>query len=140
MDVALLVDKSVSAEDLAAAKTAVEGMVGLDPSRGDTLNVASMAFAKPQAASSGAAGLLGDPFALAKQALAVVARWSSCSCAQEPAPPRGRPGRPEPKWLREIQRTTPIAELGPSHSTGNELTSARRRTGSARPRSSLSES
>jgi len=38
----------------------------------------------------------------------------------------GDPVAPEPKWLREIQRSTPIAELGPSHSTGNELTSARR--------------
>ena len=128
MDVALLVDKSVSAEDLAAAKTAVEGMVGLDPSRGDTLNVASMAFAKPQAASSGAAGLLGDPFSMAKQALAVVvgALIFLFLVRKNLRRREGDPVAPEPKWLREIQRSTPIAELGPSHSTGNELTSARR--------------
>jgi flagellar M-ring protein FliF len=127
MDVALLVDKTVSADDLAAAKTAVEGMVGLDPSRGDTLNVASMTFAKPQAASSGAAGLLGDPFALAKQAAIVVAALVFLFLVRKNLRRReGDPVAPEPKWLREIQRTTPIAELGPSQSTGNELASARR--------------
>ena len=127
MDVALLVDKSVSAEDLAAAKTAVEGMVGLDPSRGDSLNVASMAFAKPQAASSGAAGLLGDPFSMAKQALAVIGALVFLFLIRKNLRRReGDPVAPEPKWLREIQRSTPIAELGPSQSTGGELTSARR--------------
>ncbi len=127
MDVALLVDKSVSATDLAAAKSAVQSMVGLTPSRGDTMNVSTMAFAKQPTASSGAAGLLGDPFALAKQAGIVIGALVFLFLLRRNLRRReSDPVAPEPKWLREIQHTTPIAELSPAVGQGNDIVALRR--------------
>lgn len=132
MDVALMVDQSVPAAQVAALKTAVESMVGLDPSRGDTLNVASLKFASPAAAGGGAKGgplavLGGDPFSLVKKIGAAIAVLVLLFLVRRNLKRReDDPVAPEPKWLREIQQTTPLAELS-APAPVNDLVSVRRK-------------
>src|SRR3954447_20597662 len=47
LDVALVVDRSVPRAELAAIRAAVSGAAGILPSRGDTIAVSQVAFAKP---------------------------------------------------------------------------------------------
>ena len=115
MDVALLVDKSVSGADLTSVQNAVSSMVGIDPSRGDTLTVSSLAFAKQPSASSGGGGLpvVGNPTAMAKPAGASLLALIFLFLVRRNLKRReGDPTVPEPRWLSEITQATPIAHLG----------------------------
>lgn len=115
MDVALLVDKSVSGADLTSVQNAVSSMVGIDPSRGDTLTVSSLAFAKQPSASSGGGGLpvVGNPTAMAKPAGAILLALIFLFLVRRNLKRReGDPTVPEPRWLSEITQATPIARLG----------------------------
>jgi flagellar M-ring protein FliF len=59
--VSVLIDKSVPASELPSLKAAVAGAVGLNTTRGDTLSIAQIAFAKlpAAAASSGTSSMIG---------------------------------------------------------------------------------
>jgi flagellar M-ring protein FliF len=115
MDVALLVDKSVSGADVTSIQNAVSSMVGIDPSRGDTLTVSTLAFAKQPAVSGGGGGLagMGSPLTMAKTAGAVLLALAFLFLVRRNLKRReGDPVVPEPRWLREITQATPIAHLG----------------------------
>jgi flagellar M-ring protein FliF len=114
LNVALLVDKSVSGADVTAVQNAVSSMVGLDPSRGDTITVSTLAFAKPAAAggSGGAIAGLGSPIDMAKTGGAALAAIVFLFLVRRNLKRReGDPVAPEPRWLKEITRATPIAQL-----------------------------
>ena len=118
-NVALLIDKSVPASEVAAIKTAVSNMVGLTPSRGDTLSVSQLAFAKPSAFSAPGSGGLpvigGSPISLAKSVVVGLAAIVFFFLARRNLRKKeGEAVAPEPKWLREIQQTMPIAQLTPA--------------------------
>lgn len=117
-NVALLLDKSVPASEVTAIKTAVSNMVGLTPSRGDTLSVSQLTFAKPTSVSSGSGGLPvvgGSPIGVAKSAIVGLAAIIFFFLARRNLRKKeGEAVAPEPKWLREIQQTMPIAQLTPS--------------------------
>jgi flagellar M-ring protein FliF len=114
MQVALLVDKSVSAADVTAIQNAVQGMAGVDPTRGDTITVSQLAFAKPAASAASGGGLmgLGSPIAMAKTAAIGLAVLIFFFLVRKNLKRReGEPVAPEPRWLREISQSTPIAQL-----------------------------
>ena len=56
LDVAVVVDKSVPAADLAQLRTALASAAGIRADRGDTLAVSQVAFAKPEEVTTPAAG------------------------------------------------------------------------------------
>jgi flagellar M-ring protein FliF len=118
LNVALLLDKSVPASEVAAVKAAVSNMVGLTPSRGDTLSVSQLAFAKPSAFSPSSGGLPivgGSPIGVAKTAVIGLAAIVFFFLARRNLRKKeGEAVAPEPKWLREIQQTMPIAQLAPA--------------------------
>ncbi|HYW28719.1 MAG TPA: flagellar basal-body MS-ring/collar protein FliF [Gaiellales bacterium] len=115
LNVALLVDKSVSAADVTAVQNAVSSMVGLDPSRGDTITTSTLAFAKPATAGASGGGLagLGSPIDMAKTGGAAIAAIIFLFLVRRNLKRReGDPVAPEPRWLKEITQSTPIAQLG----------------------------
>jgi flagellar biosynthesis/type III secretory pathway M-ring protein FliF/YscJ len=94
--------------------------------------VASLKFASPAAAGGGAAGgplavLGGDPFSLVKKIGAALAVLVLLFLVRRNLKRReDDPIAPEPKWLREIQHTTPLAELS-APTPVNDLNSVRRK-------------
>jgi flagellar M-ring protein FliF len=95
-------------------QNAVSSMVGLDPSRGDTLTVSTLAFAKPAAAGGAAGGIagLGSPIDMAKTGGAAIAAIAFLFLVRRNLKRReGDPVAPEPRWLTEIAQATPIAQL-----------------------------
>jgi flagellar M-ring protein FliF len=132
MQVALLVDKSVSGGDVTAIQNAVQGMAGIDPTRGDTVTVSQLAFAKPASASAAGGGLmgLGSPLGMAKTAIAGLAVLIFFFLVRKNIKRReSDPVAPEPKWLREISQSMPIAQLSAGgHTLDNPLTDRRKQT------------
>jgi flagellar M-ring protein FliF len=132
MQVALLVDKSVSASDVTAIQNAVQGMAGINPTRGDTVTVSQLAFAKPASASAAGGGMmgLGSPLGMAKTAIAGLAVLIFFFLVRKNIKRReGDPVAPEPKWLREISQSMPIAQLGSGgQSLDNPLSDRRKQT------------
>ena len=113
LDVALLVDSSVPPKQVAALKQSVAALAGLDPKRGDTLAVSSIAFAKqPEAPAakkspipSGALGpLKWVGLLLGALAFFLLIRRNLVKREKEAV-------TVEPTWLREIEQEVPIAEL-----------------------------
>ena len=70
---ALLVDSSVPAAQLAGIKQSVASVAGLQPTRGDTIAVSTLSFAKqPKTTTPKAspiAGIMKNPLAIGKYAL-----------------------------------------------------------------------
>ena len=129
LDVALLVDKSVSGADVTAVQNAVSSMVGLDPSRGDTITVSTLAFAKPAAAGAAGGGIagLGSPIDMAKTGGAALAAIVFLFLVRRNLKRReGDPVAPEPRWLKEITQATPIAQLGSGAGQGTAVMPERR--------------
>jgi flagellar M-ring protein FliF len=112
LDVALVVDKSVPKSDLAAIRAAVAGAAGILPSRGDTLAVSQVAFAKAPKASSPTAGPAGGMIGYAKYAAAGLGLLGFLFFSVRHL--RRREGEAlmrEPNWLREIEAPTTLAHL-----------------------------
>jgi flagellar M-ring protein FliF len=112
--VALLVDKSVPAEQVAALKATVGSAVGLDTTRGDTLAVSQIEFAKPKETAPTVAGLpvVGDPAKLAKPVGIGFAALIFLFLMRRGLKKReGEGAAPEPTWLREIESAMPLAQL-----------------------------
>jgi flagellar M-ring protein FliF len=132
MQVALLVDKSVSATDVTAIQNAVQGMAGINPTRGDTITVSQLAFAKPTSAAAAGGGMmgLGSPIGMAKTAIAGLAVLIFFFLVRRSIKRReSDPVAPEPKWLREISQSTPIAQLAPAgQMLDNPLSERRKQT------------
>jgi len=109
LDVALVVDKSVklTPAELASLQNAVKSAAGLNPGRGDTFAFSQVAFAKPAAAPTAAAGPIPAGIAgylkgaaIGLGALAFIffvtrflRRREEDAFAQEPS------------WLRQLQAT-----------------------------------
>jgi flagellar M-ring protein FliF len=97
LDVALVLDKSVPASDVAALRKAVEGAAGIDPKRGDKISVSQLAFAKPPAPK--AAGPLPGGLGALKYVGLGIATLVFLFLVGEPV------------WLRELESPTTLAEL-----------------------------
>jgi flagellar M-ring protein FliF len=107
----------VPAKAQSALRATVATMVGLTPSRGDTISMASVPFQKQAAATGAAAGPLAmigvsSPLALVRDALIGLAAIVFLFLIRRNLKARERDARfAEPTWLREISHATPIAAL-----------------------------
>jgi flagellar M-ring protein FliF len=117
LHVALLFDSSVPAKAQKALQATVATMVGLTPSRGDTISMASVPFQKTAAAAAASAGPLAmigvaSPMGLVRDVLIVLAALVFLFLIRRNLKKRERDPRfAEPTWLREISQATPLAAL-----------------------------
>ena len=115
LDVALLVDSSVPAAEVASLQKSVSSLVGLTPTRGDTIAVTRMAFAKPAATTTTAAGplaKLGNPAGIAKDVGIGLAALLFLFFMRRALKRReGEASVAEPTWLRELEGGMTVAEL-----------------------------
>jgi flagellar M-ring protein FliF len=119
LQVALIVDPSVTGAQLQGVEDVVSSMAGLKPDRGDVLSVAQAPLAKTQqeAAATPSAGPLGMPIADTARYGALAAGTLAFLFLMRRALRRreGEAFSPEPTWLRDIQQAMPIAQLEPGH-------------------------
>ena len=114
LDVALLIDSSVPKAEVAGIKKSVASLAGIVPSRGDTLSVTTLAFAKPPAvataaATGGIAGLIANPLNLAKYVALGLGTLLFLFFMSRSIKRRERDGiAPEPTWYSEISRAAPV--------------------------------
>jgi flagellar M-ring protein FliF len=116
LDVALVVDKTVPKAELAAIRAAVSGAAGILPSRGDTIAVSQVAFAKPTAVAAPGGGPAGGMLGYAKIGAAALALLGFLFFSARQL--RRREGETlvrEPNWLREIEAPTTLASLERPH-------------------------
>jgi flagellar M-ring protein FliF len=115
IDVALVVDQSVPAAQVASLQKSVASLAGIQTARGDTLAVSRLAFAKPAAATatkSSPLSALSDPIGLAKKVLLALAALIFLFMMRRALKRReGEASVPEPTWLRELERGMTVAEL-----------------------------
>jgi flagellar M-ring protein FliF len=115
LSVALMVDSSVPQAQVASLQKSVSSLVGLTPSRGDTIAVTRLAFAKqPTAAtaSSGPLAMLGNPLGMAKDVLVGLAALIFLFMMRRALKRReGESSVPTPTWLRELEAGQTVAEL-----------------------------
>jgi flagellar M-ring protein FliF len=115
VNVALLIDSSVPAAEVASLKQSVASIAGINTKRGDTLAVSRIAFASQNTTtptSSSPIAMLGNPLALAKWFGLGLATLLFLFFVRRGLKRREAEGiAPEPTWLREIQRSVPVAEL-----------------------------
>jgi flagellar M-ring protein FliF len=111
-----MVDSSVPAAEVASLQKSVSSLVGLTPSRGDTIAVTRMKFATPAAATtttaSGPLSKLGDPKGIAKDVGIGLAALLFLFFMRRALKRReGEVSVAEPTWLRELERGMTVAEL-----------------------------
>jgi flagellar M-ring protein FliF len=117
LHVALLFDSSVPPKAQQALRATVATMVGLVPSRGDTISTASVPFQKQTATTGAGGGPLGmigvsSPSVLVRDALIGLAALVFLFMLRKNLKRREGDARfAEPTWLREISQATPIAAL-----------------------------
>lgn len=110
LNVALIVDKTVPPAELAQLRGAVQSAAGIDRTRGDTLAVSQVAFAKPPAAKK--AGPAASVLSYAKYAGAGLAMLLFLAFVTRHL--RNREDQAllgEPTWLREIEAPMSLAQL-----------------------------
>jgi flagellar M-ring protein FliF len=109
--VSVLLDQSVPAAAVPAIKEAVTNAAGIQSTRGDTLSIAQMAFAKqptPAAAAGAAGGIIG----YAKYALIGIASLVFLFFTTRALRRREQEGIDhEPAWLRELELPVRLSEL-----------------------------
>jgi flagellar M-ring protein FliF len=116
LSVGLVVDKSVPAAQVAQLKNAVSAAAGVDPKRGDVLNVSQVAFAKPAAAAP-AAGPAGDMMTYAKYGAVGLGLLGFLFFVMRHLKKRERESLGEPTWLRQIEAPTTLADLEAGRTT-----------------------
>jgi flagellar M-ring protein FliF len=112
LNVALMVDASVPAAQLAGLKSAVASAAGINPDRGDVLSVSAVKFAKQPAPPAAAA-----PSAMSKYM--GYAKWAGLALAlaafmffmTRHLKRREREDLADPVWLRELTTPRPLAAL-----------------------------
>lgn len=114
--VALMVDTSVPAAQVAALQKSVAAMAGVTPARGDTLAVTTLAFAaQPKPTAAPAAGGLPIPPAmlgLLKWVGVLLGSGVFLFLLRKNLKRREGEGVAiEPTWLREIERSVPVHAL-----------------------------
>jgi flagellar M-ring protein FliF len=113
LDVALMVDQSVPAAQVASLQKSVASLVGLDTKRGDTMAVTRLAFAKTPttATKSGPLGSI-DPIGVAKDVgvglLALIFLFAMRRALKRR---EGESSVPSPTWLRELESGVTVAQL-----------------------------
>jgi flagellar M-ring protein FliF len=116
--VALVVDTSVPKAELPAIRAAVSSAAGILPTRGDTIALSQVAFAKPTAVAAPGASPVGGMLGYAKIGAAALALLVFLFFSARQL--RRREGETlvrEPKWLSEIEAPTTLAQLeGPRES------------------------
>jgi flagellar M-ring protein FliF len=107
LDLALVVDTSVPAAQVASLKASVAGMAGLTPSRGDTFAVSRVAFAKPPKAPAKPGpvdGIMSNPLGMARNVGIGLGSVVFLFLMMRSIKRREKDASvPEPTWLREIQ-------------------------------------
>jgi flagellar M-ring protein FliF len=113
LSVALLIDKSVPAAQVASIKTAVAGLAGIDPKRGDTLAVSSIKFAAaPKVVPAVKPSPLSNPLGLAKYvALGLGAVLFLFFMRRGLKKRETEDLGAQPTWLREIETSVPLSQL-----------------------------
>ena len=115
LDVALLVDKSVPAAQVAQLQRSVASLAGIVPARGDTLAVSRITFAKQTPATVPAGSplaFLQNPVSLVKGALAVLASIVFLFLMRRALKRReGEAAVAQPTWLRELEGAVTLSEL-----------------------------
>jgi flagellar M-ring protein FliF len=116
LSVGLVVDKSVPPAQVAQLKNAVSAAAGIDPKRGDVLNVSQVAFAKP-ATSTPAAGPMVGIMSYAKYGIAALGLLGFLFFLTRHLKRRERESLGEPTWLRQIEAPTTLADLEAGRTT-----------------------
>ncbi len=116
LSVALVVDKSVPAAQVAQLRTAVQGAAGIDTQRGDVMSVSQVAFAKAPAEAP-AAGPAGPILGYAKYAGVGLGLLAFLFFAMRQLKKRERESLGEPTWLRSIEAPTTLADLEAGRTT-----------------------
>jgi flagellar M-ring protein FliF len=108
--VSVLLDHTVPAASIPAIKEAVTNAAGIQTKRGDTISIGQMAFAKPVATTSAAAGggMLGDAkYAAIGIASALFLFFTTRSLRRRERETLDH----EPTWLRELELPIRLSEL-----------------------------
>ncbi|MEA2320206.1 MAG: flagellar M-ring protein FliF [Solirubrobacteraceae bacterium] len=115
LSVALVVDKSVPAAQVAQLRTAVAGAAGVDQTRGDVMSVSQVAFAKPVTppAASPATRFVG----IGKYAAVGLGLLVFLFLVMRQLKRRERESLGEPTWLRQIEAPTTLADLEAGRTT-----------------------
>jgi flagellar M-ring protein FliF len=116
IDLALVVDKSVPAAQVASLRKSVAGMAGITAARGDTFAVSRVAFAKPPVAAAAPGpidDIMSNPLGMVRNALIGLGSIVFLFLMHRTIRRReSDPSVPEPTWLREIERGgLTVAEL-----------------------------
>jgi flagellar M-ring protein FliF len=108
-DVALIVDKSVPAGEVAALEDAIAAAAGIDRERGDTITTSRIAFAEPPPEAAPAP--LGGFMDIGRWVLLGGAAIAFLAFAGRHLRRREQEILDEPIWLRELNAPTSLAEL-----------------------------
>jgi flagellar M-ring protein FliF len=117
LSVGLVVDKSVPPAQVAQLKNAVSAAAGIDPKRGDVLNVSQVAFAKPATTPPAAGPLGGGMLDYAKYGAAGLGLLAFLFFVMRQLKRRERESLGEPTWLRQIEAPTTLADLEAGRTT-----------------------
>jgi flagellar M-ring protein FliF len=116
LSVGLVVDKSVPAAQVAQLKNAISASAGIDPKRGDVLQVSQVAFAKA-ATTAPAAGPAGGMLGYAKYGAVGLGLLLFLFFVMRHLKKRERESLGEPTWLRQIESPTTLADLEAGRTT-----------------------
>ncbi|MFT3865950.1 MAG: flagellar basal-body MS-ring/collar protein FliF [Solirubrobacterales bacterium] len=106
--VALILDKSVPAGEVAQLESAIESAAGIEPKRGDTITTSRVAFAKtPEVAGPAGPGIAD----YGKYAVLGLAAAGFLFFAGRHLRKRQDEVLAEPLWLKELNAPTSLAEL-----------------------------
>ncbi len=115
INVALIVDNTVPAAEVASLQKSVQSLVGFDAKRGDTIAVSRIPFAKQPVvtpAATSPVAMLGNPISLAKDAAAGLGALIFLFFMRRALKRReGEASVPEPRWLRELQSGVTLSQL-----------------------------
>jgi flagellar M-ring protein FliF len=115
LSVALVVDKSVPAAQVAQLRTAVAGAAGVDQARGDVMSVSQVAFARP--VTPPAASPVTQVMDIAKYAGIGVGLLLFLFFVMRHLKKRESETLGEPTWLRQIEAPTTLADLEAGRTT-----------------------
>lgn len=112
LQVALMVDKSVPAAQLAGLRSAVAAAAGVDAARGDVLTLTSVPFAATPGEDAPQASPVESFLPLAKWAALGLAVLAFLFFVVRHLRRQEQATLADPDWLRELTQPLPLAELG----------------------------
>jgi flagellar M-ring protein FliF len=115
LSIALVVDKSVPAAEVASLQGSVAALAGIDKKRGDTISLSRIKFGEQEtvaAVKPGPLDAVGGPLGVGKWVLLVLGALLFLFFVRRGLKRReGEALGLEPTWLREINESRPLAEL-----------------------------